>query len=309
MSQDPTPPDQITCIGGNGLIFQNNFDRAQLQDILETFIRRIGITFKVFFAIHTLFFVVLVTYVVLSLLRKHRFTPFQWFQLAQLFLLICIQLPYMYTYSGAMEDGHCGWEQQVYAGCVYCILMSIGLLFAWQFWILFRQVHSYVLHGVLPTEGAKCWSTAIIICTWLFFFTDWIVFIFVKHYLLENDLEEASFRYQVSQSVLVVLAIATGAMLFGFSMKRIVKIAGFVECNNEQLASYQRLSVFATVGFVCFGLCTTAQLLLSGNYGLVSQILMILNCTFFLAMECIFFWMTITMDLNLTLKTQVLHDG
>lgn len=85
----------------------------------------------------------------------------------------------MYTFGDATVEDNCGWDQKVVTGFMYCLFIGIGYVLAWQFQAFFRQVHSFVHEGVLPAESSKRRNTIIIISTWLVFFADWVVYIFV----------------------------------------------------------------------------------------------------------------------------------
>ena len=58
-----------------------------------------------------------------------------------------------------------------------------------------------------------------------------------------------------------------------------------------------------------FLLITILQVFVQGDYGSFSQIVNIANIAGFFLLQIIFLWITLTNDLDLTLKSQVLHDG
>ena len=62
------------------------------------------------------------------------------------------------------------------------------------------------------------------------------------------------------------------------------------------------------INFVNF-VNTFATLLLSGNFGVFTQVMNSCACILFFVQEVIFFWIIATNDLDMTLKSQVLSDG
>ena len=91
----------------------------------------------------------------------------------------------------------CRAVQKVFGGACYCLLLGISLLLSWQFHAFFRQVYAFVRHGVLPTEGSRRRHKVLLFGTWLLFFLDWVVFIFVDGYITENSMKDAMYHYEL----------------------------------------------------------------------------------------------------------------
>ena len=106
-----------------------------------------------------------------------------------------IELPYYFTFRYAKAD-LCLTVQKIYGGAVYCLLLGISLLMSWQFHAFFREVYSFVRHGVLPTEGSRRRNKILLFGIWGFFFLDWVIFIFVDDYITDESMIDIMYYYE-----------------------------------------------------------------------------------------------------------------
>ena len=97
-------------------------------------------------------------------------------------MLNAVEIPFMLNFNLTFISKECGSRARLYDGVVYCLMLAISLLIAWQFQAFFRQVTNFVRDGTLPCESSKRRNSVIIVCTWLLFFSDLVIYIGINRY-------------------------------------------------------------------------------------------------------------------------------
>ena len=298
-AEEPSKQTALCDLNGDNL--------TQTNPEYDLYFQRLSETYLVMFYLKLVFVALILAFIVLSIWRSHRLTFFQWFQLAQIVALSCIELPYFIGFQHA-EDDMCRSVQKIYGGATYCLLLGISLLLSWQFHAFFRQVYAFVRHGVLPTEGSRRRNKILLFGIWFFFLVDWIIFIFVDDYISDKGMEDAMYYYEFMQSILIVAAILFTCKLYIIASYRIYKLSGKVQA-SVQITYMKRVSWAALVFHVTFFIITVLQLSWYGDFGLEAQFAYIANIVMFYLLQCFFFWMVIANDLDLILQSKVLVNG
>lgn len=116
--------------------------------------------------INAVIFTLIALYMVLSCLRKHRLTKFQWFGLSLLQFCILIVSVGQVVFNN-IETSNCNFILSVIYTVEVTILFFISMLIGFKTYQVCREINDFALHGNLPSQQSKRCKTITIVTIWI----------------------------------------------------------------------------------------------------------------------------------------------
>ena len=147
-AHDPTKDNATQCNYStllNGLISPG-------QHVNSYFLEIIMFSYEILSFIHMVFLLSIFIYVVGSIMRKHRHTYLQWFNIGSMALLNAVEITFYYTFTReTISDEKCYYPQKMYYGVIYCAYYTISTQIGYSLIVLLKQIKDFVDKQELPS--------------------------------------------------------------------------------------------------------------------------------------------------------------
>ena len=305
---------------------EDEFDCPALQECIgQSFI---GITFtpsctelqnysdqmsKIFLStamVHLCLGLVVIIVIIVSLLRKHRFSFFQWSLLAVSLISFTTSavnsIEFCKSYNFA-----CEFTNSLESGIVMIMNFQLNFLVAWKLYASSKDLYEFAVNHHLPTESVKRRNKKIYFSIWGLSFVIWICYSLFGYYMSTQDDIALLWKTNFGIRVLLAMFVILFTMLFYLSHRRIVCVQKTLthQANQRVLNFMKRTTMSFVICLVGLTILECIGLITQGYYGVYAIISNSLTSIDYIILESLYFIILTTVNLDFTLTTQVLADG
>ena len=159
-------------------------DKAHKKSDINYYLTKVSKGYEIMGIIKAISLSFFVLFAIVTVIRKHRLTFYQWLQLFLIIALDAIDVTFMIGFDTSMTEDKCGYKQKMYYGTIYCLFYVVCVLLAYKFQYFFRQISNFVKDGTLPTEKTIKRNYWIMMFICLFALCDWAVYVAINtHYV------------------------------------------------------------------------------------------------------------------------------
>ena len=162
-------------------------------------------------------FLAILTYLIVSKIRKHRLSYFQWVYLINLAFVEVLTTIVLFGYFG-IGDGHadnCGYYDHVFFGSTDIFLFNVSILLGFKQYSVSSSVYEFAVKGNLPSKNIKRRNQIILYTIWALSIAEIASYIFFNTYWTFHSRDMYSLSiFNFSNKIWQAIFTIVNALLF-----------------------------------------------------------------------------------------------